>query len=328
MCHAYDHLSRLRRTEALRNLVQETRLAREQLIQPLFVHHGQNVVQEIKSMPGQYQLSINRLIERARELVDIGIVAVILFGIPEHKDATGSDATDENGLICRAVRALKQAVPGLLVITDVCFCEYTDHGHCGILQERDGCHILDHRLTCTYLCRQARVQALAGADMLAPSGMIDGAVRAIRQGLAEIGFEHIPIMSYAAKYASSMYGPFRDAAEGAPAFGDRRSHQLDPANAREALLEIETDIAEGADIVMVKPALAYLDIIQQARQRFDVPIAAYSVSGEYAMIKAAAEKGWLDERSVVEETLLAMRRAGADMMITYHAAEMARWMGP
>jgi len=320
-------LSRLRANEVLRSMVRETSLAVTDLIAPVFVHHADNVRNPIASMPGAFQLSVENAAEYAKQLFDLGICSVLLFGIPAQKDAIGSDTwDDDNGVIQRALRALKQAAPDMLLITDVCFCEYTDHGHCGVLTERNGEKVIDHDATLENLALQVASHAKAGADMIAPSGMIDGAVGAIREALDGTGYSHIPIMAYAAKYASSFYGPFRDAAEGAPKFGDRRSYQMDVANSNEALREVELDIAEGADIVMVKPALAYLDIIRQVKTAFGMPTAAYNVSGEYAMVKAAAAKGWLDEKAIALEILTAIKRAGADLIITYHAPDAARWL--
>ena len=313
---------RLRRTEALRRLVRETRLSPEEFVYPLFVVTGKGVRNAIPSMPGQHQLSLDQLPAEAQELRSLGIPAVLLFGIPSAKDEQGSGAYAADGIVQQAVRALKQADPELLVITDVCLCEYTSHGHCGVVKDEE----VDNDATLPLLARTALSHAQAGADMVAPSAMMDSQVAAIRQALDEGGFPHTPIMAYAAKYASAFYGPFREAAESAPQFGDRRGYQMDPANAREALREIEADIAEGADIVMVKPALAYLDVLARARERFDMPLAAYNVSGEYAMIKAAAANGWLDERRVTLEVLTAIKRAGADIIITYHAKEAARWL--
>jgi porphobilinogen synthase len=322
MDETIDRLRRLRRTEALRRLVRETRLSPEGFVYPLFVISGRGVRNAIPSMPGQHQLSVDQLSAEAAELRALGIPAVLLFGIPSMKDEQGSGAYAADGIVQQAVRALKQADPELLVITDVCLCEYTSHGHCGVVKDGE----VDNDATLPLLARTALSQAQAGADMVAPSAMMDGQVAAIRQALDEGGFPHIPIMAYAAKYASAFYGPFREAAESAPQFGDRRGYQMDPPNAREALREIEADIAEGADIVMVKPALAYLDVLARARERFDLPLAAYNVSGEYAMIKAAAANGWLDERRVTLEVLTAIKRAGADIIITYHAKEAARWL--
>jgi porphobilinogen synthase len=317
---------RLRGHPRLRDLVRETHLSVVDLIYPLFVYHGRNLRREIPSMPGQYQLSVDRLGEALAEIAELGIPGIILFGIPEHKDAQGSAAARDDGIVQQAIRLARQVAPELLVITDLCFCEYTDHGHCGPLAEILGRIDVDNDATLPLLVEQAQSQARAGAHMIAPSGMMDGMVRAIRQGLDRAGFTYIPIMSYAAKFASGYYGPFRDAAESAPSFGDRRSYQMDPANAREALLEAALDLAEGADILMVKPALAYLDIIYRVKQACGLPLAAYNVSGEYAMIKAAAANGWIDERRIVLETLTAIKRAGADMILTYHALDVARWL--
>ncbi len=319
---AFRRFRRLRRTEGLRSLVRETELTPSHLVYPLFVVHGTGVKQEIPSMPGQFRLSPDMLPEEARELRSLGIGAVLLFGIPARKDEEGGEAYDPQGIVQRAIRALKSADPELVVITDVCLCEYTSHGHCGIVVGGE----VDNDRTLPLLARMAVSHAAAGADMVAPSDMMDGRVKAIRQALDEEGFSHVPIMAYSAKAASAFYGPFREAAESAPQFGDRRSYQMDPANAREALREIEADIEEGADIVMVKPALSNLDIIALARQLFGVPIAAYNVSGEYAMVKAAARLGWLDEQRITWEILTAIRRAGADIVITYHAKEVAAWL--
>jgi porphobilinogen synthase len=308
-------------------MVRETTLEISDLIQPLFVHHGEKVKNEIASMPGQFQLSVDNLTEQAREFFDMGIRAVLLFGIPAHKDPIGSDSWDDkNGIIQRALRALRKATPEMILICDVCFCEYTDHGHCGVIVERNGRKVLDHDATLENLALQTASHARAGADIVAPSGMIDGAVGVMRQTLDGMACSHIPIMSYSAKYASSFYGPFRDAAEGAPKFGDRRSHQMDIANSDEALREVELDIREGADIVMVKPALAYMDIIRRVKDTFSMPTAAYNVSGEYAMVKAAAANGWIDEKSIVLEILTGLKRAGADLIITYHTPDVAGWL--
>ncbi len=311
---------RLRRNENFRRMVRETRLSVDQLVLPLFVVEGQNVVNPVGSMPGVSQLSIDRLVVECREVRDLGIPAVILFGIPDNKDENGSEAYSENGIIARAVRAIKAEVEDLLVITDVCLCEYTDHGHCGVVVDGD----VDNDSTVELLAREALVHARAGADMIAPSDMMDGRVDGIREILDEEGYDNVPILSYAAKFASSFYGPFREAAESTPQFGDRRSYQMDAANGDEALREVEMDLDEGADIVMVKPALAYLDLIWRVKQSFEVPVAAYQVSGEYAMIKAAAQNGWLDEERVMMESLLAIRRAGADIILTYFAKDAAR----
>jgi porphobilinogen synthase len=319
-------LRRLRCHPKLRDLVRESRLVVDDLIYPLFVYHGSNLKREIASMPGQYQLSQDRLGEMVDLVAELKIPAVLLFGIPEHKDAQGSAASKESGIVQEAIRLIKRRQPELVIITDVCFCEYTDHGHCGPLSSPGGRVDVDNDATIVLLAEQAVSHARAGADMVAPSGMMDGMVGAIRSGLDRAGFSHLPILSYAAKYASAYYGPFRDAAESAPAFGDRRSYQMDPANSNEALREVALDLSEGADLVMVKPGLAYLDIIRRVKDRFGVPVAAYNVSGEYAMIKAAAANGWLDERRVTLETLTGFKRAGADMIITYHALDAARWL--
>jgi len=311
---------RLRRTETLRRMVRETRLSRDQLILPLFVVPGRRVDNPVKSMPGVSQLSVDKVVEECRELGDLGIPAVILFGIPERKDAEGSEAYREDGIIPTAVRAIKKAVPDLVVITDVCLCEYTDHGHCGLIIEGD----VDNDSTVELLAQEALAHARAGADIVAPSDMMDGRVDAIREALDEDGLDQVVIMAYAAKFASGFYGPFRDAAESTPQFGDRRSYQMDPANGDEALREVEMDLDEGADIVMVKPALAYLDLIRRVKDAFGVPTAAYQVSGEYAMIKAAAQNGWLDEERVMMETLTSIHRAGADLILTYFAKDAAR----
>ena len=313
-------LRRLRRSPALRTLVQETRLSVEDLIFPLFVCPGKGVRREIPSMPGNYQLSVDRLLEECREVRGLGIPGVILFGLPEGKDDTGSASWSEQGIVQQAVRALKKEVPELLVITDVCLCEYTSHGHCGLI--RDGA--VDNDATLQLLARQALSHARAGADLVAPSDMMDGRVGRIRETLDGAGFQELPIMSYAAKYASAFYGPFRDAAGSAPQFGDRRGYQMDPPNAREALREVELDIAEGADIVIVKPALAYLDVVYRVKSAFNLPVAAYNVSGEFACIKAASERGWLDEERIVAEVLLSIKRAGADIILTYFAKQAAR----
>jgi porphobilinogen synthase len=327
MSYPTVRLSRLRANETFRSMVRQTELKLDNLVTPLFAHHADKVKNEISSMPGQYQFSVDNLAEHARELFDMGLRSVLLFGIPVKKDAVGSDTWDDkNGVIQRAVRAIRQAAPEMIIITDVCFCEYTDHGHCGVLVERRGEKVLDHDATLENLALQVVSHARAGADMVAPSGMIDGAVGVIRETLDGAGFTNVPIMAYAAKYASSFYGPFRDAAQGAPQFGDRRSYQMDIANRDEAMREVELDIAEGADIVMVKPALAYMDVIQQVKDAFGMPTAAYNVSGEYAMVKAAAANGWLDEKKVVLEILTSLKRAGADILLTYHAPDVARWL--
>jgi len=317
---------RLRQSPALRALVRETQLDVAQLVLPLFVRSGRKVRRPIAAMPGVFQLSPDELLREATRAHELGVPAVLLFGIPAAKDARASGAYAANGIVQQAVRRLKKELPQLLVITDVCLCEYMDHGHCGLVrQDRSGARILNDP-TLRLLARTAVSQVEAGADMVAPSDMMDGRVRAIRTELDRLGFPETPIMSYAAKFASAFYGPFREAAESAPKFGDRRSYQLDPANAREALREVALDIQEGADIVMVKPALAYLDILYRVKTEFGYPTAAYAVSAEYAMVKAAGAKGWIDERAVMLESLLAMRRAGADLMITYAAAAVARWL--
>jgi porphobilinogen synthase len=323
-----QRLRRLRYHPQVRELVRQTRLTPKQLILPLFVRPGEGIQQEISSMPGQYQMSLDVFAEELRHISELGLGGVILFGIPEEKDSAGSDATHDDGIVQRAVRVAKHVAPSLLTITDVCLCEYTDHGHCGIVNETTGRMDVDNDATLELLAREAVSHVRAGADMVAPSGMMDGMVRAIRGGLDQNGFAHVPLMSYAAKYASSFYGPFREAAESAPQFGDRRSYQMDPAgDAGMALREVELDLAEGADMIMVKPALAYLDIIERVASRFPgVPLAAYNVSGEYSMVKAAAARGWLDERSVALESLTAISRAGASIILTYWAKDVARWL--
>jgi porphobilinogen synthase len=317
-------LRRLRRTPALRTMIRETSLRPAQLIQPLFVEHGEDRCTSIASMPGITRFTVDRLVEEARSLTALGIEAVLLFGIPAHKDAEGQESWAENGIVQRAVRELKAGAPELVVITDVCLCEYTDHGHCGLLDQRGA---LRNDATLEVLGRIAVSHARAGADVVAPSGMLDGMVGAIRAQLDAAGLGEVAILSYAVKYASSFYGPFREAAEGAPAFGDRRSHQMDPANAREALREAALDLAEGADLLMVKPGLPYLDVIRRLRDAYpEAPLAAYNVSGEYSMLKAAAERGWLDGRAAALEVLTSLARAGADLVITYHAKEAASWL--
>ena len=311
---------RMRRNEALRSLIRETTLSAGQLIYPLFIVPGKKVKKEVPSMPGVHQISVDQLAAEARELQAHGVNSVILFGIPEKKDGVGSGAHNKDGIVQRAIRELKNKAPDLLVITDVCLCEYTDHGHCGFLVNNE----VDNDTTLEILAQTALSHAKAGADIVAPSDMMDGRVAEIRATLDENNFEMVPIISYAVKYASAFYGPFRDAAESTPQFGDRRAYQMDPANSREALREATLDVDEGADVLMVKPALAYLDIITRLKDEFDLPLAAYQVSGEYAMIKAAEAKGWIDGKRVMQETLLAIRRAGADMIITYFAKEMAR----
>jgi porphobilinogen synthase len=316
-------LRRLRRTEAIRQLVAETVLSPSDLVCPLFVTHGRGVKNEIESMPGIHQFSVDLLTKEARDVAALGIKAVILFGIPEKKDDIGSGAYDPDGVVQRAIRAIKGSTADLAVITDVCLCEYTGHGHCGVVADGE----VDNDRTLELLAKTALSHAAAGADIVAPSAMMDGQVRAIREALDSSNFAHIPILAYAAKYASAFYGPFRDAAGSAPQFGDRRSYQMDPANVREALREVEQDIAEGADMVMVKPALAYLDVIHRVRDTFNHTLVAYNVSGEYSMVKAAAARGWIDECRTVMEILTAIKRAGADIIITYHAREAAAWLG-
>ena len=317
-----SRLRRLRRTESLRALVRENHVEVRDLVYPLFIIEGSGMKQEITSMPDIFRFSVDQLPQEVEEIAKLGIPAVLLFGIPEHKDEVGSAAYHPEGVIQQAIRAIKKSVPKLLVVTDVCLCEYTSHGHCGVVV--DG--YVDNDQTLLLLARTAVSHAEAGADMVAPSDMMDGRVKAIREALDEKGLQHTPILAYAAKYASAFYGPFREAAEAPPQFGDRRSYQMDPPNLREALREVEQDIAEGADIIMVKPALAYLDVIRRVRDTFNYPVAAYNVSGEYAMVKAAALQGWLDEKQVVLEVLTAIKRAGADIILTYHAKEVSRWL--
>ena len=316
-------MRRMRDLPALRSLAQETRISVGDFIYPIFVTHGRGVQNPIDPMPGMYQLSLDNLIREVGEVASLGIDAVLLFGLPANKDPEGTEAYEPDGIIQEAIRAIKQTIPEMLVITDVCLDEFTDHGHCGVI--RDG--RVDNDATLELLARMAVCQAEAGADVVAPSAMMDGQVAAIRKGLDAGGFEHLPIMAYSAKYASSFYGPFRVAADSAPQFGDRRGYQMDIANSREALREIRMDIDEGADMIMVKPALAYLDVISEARREFGYPMAAYNVSGEYAMVKAAAENEWIDGQRITLEILTAIKRAGADMIISYHAKEAARWLG-
>jgi len=316
---------RLRGSENIRRMVRETRLSVDQLIQPFFVIYGRDVANPVASMPGVFQFSIDRLIPQVKATWELGIPAILLFGIPEHKDPVGSGAYDHGGIIQQAIRAIKDAVPEILVITDVCLCEYTDHGHCGVVS--DAGEVLNDP-TLELLAREALSHAQAGADIVAPSDMMDGRVGAIRKALDQGGYSHVPILSYAVKYASAFYGPFRDAAESAPRFGDRRSYQMDPCNVREAIKEAQLDLEEGADMLMVKPALPYLDVIRVIRDAFpQVPLVAYNVSGEYSLIKAAARLNWVDEERVVMESLLAIRRAGADIIITYFAQDVARKLG-
>jgi len=321
MAFPTQRLRRLRANPLIRAMVRETTLDVRDLVYPMFVVPGRGVARPIASMPGIFQLSVDRAVAEAREVRELGIPAIILFGIPQHKDAVGSEAYDPSGVIPQAVRAIRESVPDLVVITDVCLCEYTDHGHCGVLRGEE----VDNDPTLELLAREAVCHARAGAHIVAPSDMMDGRVAVIRRALDGEGLENVPILSYAAKYASGFYGPFREAAESAPRFGDRRGYQMDPANGDEALREIALDLEEGADIIMVKPALAYLDVIRRARERFPgVPIAAYNVSGEYAMLQAAAERGWIEGERVTMEILTAIRRAGADFVLTYSAKDAAR----
>jgi porphobilinogen synthase len=313
---------RLRRTEALRGFVRETRLSTSGLVYPMFACPGTKVRTEVSSMPGIFQQSVDQIVEECREVAGLGIPAVILFGLPDKKDEVGSEASHPNGAVQRAIEAIRKAKLDLLVITDVCLCEYTSHGHCGVIENGD----VANDPSVERLAAAALSHARAGADIVAPSDMMDGRVGAIRQKLDANGFEDVAILSYAAKYCSGFYGPFREAAQSAPQFGDRRSYQMDPANAREALREVALDLEEGADVIMVKPALPYLDIIQRVRERFDVPVAAYNVSGEYAMVKGAARNGWIEEQRVVLEIMTSIQRAGAEIVLTYHAKDVARWL--
>ena len=323
MSFPQNRLRRLRRTATWRRMLRETVLSANDFVYPMFIVHGDDVSTPVASMPGVAQLSVDRLVQEASEVYDLGVPAVILFGLPERKDPKGSEGYDSEGIVARAIRAIKKEVPDLLVWADVCLCEYTDHGHCGLLTASGE---VDNDATLPLLARAALVYAQAGADAVAPSDMMDGRVAVIRLLLDDNNFTHIPIVSYAAKYASAYYGPFRDAADSAPAFGDRRGYQMDPANGDEALREVELDLDEGADIVMVKPAGPYLDVLWRVKEAFGVPTAAYQVSGEYALIKAAGEKGWLDERRTVLESLTGIKRAGADMILTYFAKDAARWL--
>lgn len=311
---------RLRKNENFRRMIRENALSVDDLILPLFVTFGKNKKNEISSMPGQYQLSVDNLAKEAKEIYELGIPAVILFGIPEHKDELGTDAYSDKGIVQQAIKEIKNKVPELTVITDVCLCEFTSHGHCGFVEKGD----VDNDQTIDLLAREAISHAKAGADMVAPSDMMDGRIAAIREALDENGYDNMPIMSYAAKYASAYYGPFREAAESTPEFGDRRSYQMDAANSNEAIREVELDIAEGADIIMVKPGLPYLDILRRIKDEFDHPLAVYNVSGEYSMIKAAEKMGWIDGEKVMMETLLSFKRAGADLILTYFAKDAAR----
>ncbi len=321
-------LRRLRQNENIRRLVRETRLSTDDLIMPLFVRPGKGIKQPIPSMPGNFQMSVDKLVEEVKALEGLGIPGVILFGIPEKKDEMGSDAYADQGIIQQAIIAIKKEVKNVLVITDVCLCEYTNHGHCGFIRkdEKTGHADVDNDMTLELLAKEAVSHANAGADIIAPSDMMDGRVGVIRDSLDEEGFSHIPIMAYSAKYASGFYGPFREAAESTPGFGDRSSYQMDPHNALESIREVALDIEEGADIVMVKPALAYLDIIRMIKDEFQYPVAAYNVSGEFSVVKAAAEKGWIDEKRVALEILTGIKRAGADMILTYWAKDAAQWL--
>jgi porphobilinogen synthase len=323
MAFPAQRMRRLRGSEALRRLVRETALSVGDLVQPLFVVPGRDVVRPVSSMPGVAQMSVDRIVREARDLHDLGFPGVILFGIPDRKDESGTSAGDDDGVVPRAVRAIRESVPDLLVITDVCLCEYTDHGHCGVL---DG-ETVDNDRTLELLALEAVAHARAGAQVIAPSDMMDGRIGAIRRALDDEGFADLPILSYAAKYASAFYGPFREAAESTPRFGDRRGYQMDPGNADEALREVALDLEEGADFVMVKPALPYLDVVRRVKDRFGVPVAAYHVSGEYAMLRAAAERGWIDGERAMIEVLTAIRRAGADVILTYFARDAARVLG-
>lgn len=313
---------RMRINKAIRSMVRETSLSPKDFVYPIFVVPGENVKEEIPSMPNCYHLSVDKAVELAEEIYELGIPSVEVFGLPEYKDEIGSSAWDMNSPVQRAIKAIKEAVQELIIVGDVCLCQYTSHGHCGKLCD----HYVDNDETLKLLQKVAVSQAKAGADIIAPSDMMDGRVAAIREALDENGFINVSIMSYTIKYASGYYGPFRDAANSAPQFGDRRAYQMDPANDREAMKELELDLEEGADIIMVKPALAYLDIVRKVRDRVNHPVAVYNVSGEYAMVKAAAEKGWIDEKRIVLETLTSMKRAGADIIITYHAMDAARWL--
>lgn len=319
---------RLRRTAGIRSLVRETVLGTNDFIYPIFVTHGSNVKEEIPSMPGVYHFSMDRLEEEIRDVVASGVGAILLFGVPETKDAVGTSAYDADGIVQRATRAIKGWAPELVIVADTCLCQFTDHGHCGIVRqdEATGTAIVDNDRSLELLVRTAVSQAEAGADIIAPSNMMDGFVHAIRAGLDEAGYSDIAIMSYSVKYASAFYGPFRDAAHSAPQFGDRKTYQMDPANVREAAREAESDVAEGADMLMVKPALAYLDVLRMLKEQFDLPVVAYNVSAEYSMVKAGAANGWINEKAIVLETLTGMKRAGADMIITYHAKDAARWL--
>lgn len=318
----FDRHRRLRSSNAMRELVRETKLQVEDLIYPLFVIEGKEIKNEVPSMPGVFQLSLDYLADEMEEIQRLGIKAVMLFGIPEEKDAEGTGAYDDQGIIQEATRLIKKMYPELLVVADTCLCEYTSHGHCGVIRHQD----VDNDASLKLLAETAVSQAKAGADIIAPSNMMDGYVAVIRQALNEAGFTHIPIMAYAVKYASAFYGPFRDAADSTPEFGDRKTYQMDPANRLEAIREAESDVAEGADFIIVKPALSYLDIVRDVRETVNLPVVAYNVSGEYSMVKAAAIQGWIDEEAIVMEKLLAMKRAGAGLILTYFAKDVAKWL--
>ncbi|QQE73323.1 porphobilinogen synthase [Brevibacillus composti] len=322
MAGTFDRHRRLRSSAAMRNLVRENHVRVEDLIYPLFVVEGTNIKEEIPSMPGVYHFSLDRLKEEMEEIAALGIQSVLMFGVPEHKDYCGSEAYNDEAITQRAIRQIKADHPEMIVIADTCLCQYTDHGHCGVLQEGQ----VDNDETLKLLAAAAVSQAKAGADIIAPSNMMDGFVAAIRQGLDEAGFAHIPIMSYAVKYASSFYGPFREAAHSTPQSGDRKTYQMDPANAREGLREAASDVAEGADFLMVKPGLAFMDMVLRLRENFNLPLVVYNVSAEYSMVKAAAANGWIDEERIVMETLVGFKRAGADLIITYHAKDVAKWL--
>ncbi|MET3290453.1 UNVERIFIED_CONTAM: porphobilinogen synthase [Brevibacillus sp. OAP136] len=323
MALSFDRHRRLRTSPAMRNLVREFHVRKEDLIYPLFIVEGTGVKNEISSMPGVYQFSLDRLNEELEEIVALGIQSVLMFGIPDEKDACGSQGYAEDGIVQKAIHQIKETHPQLVVVADTCLCEYTDHGHCGVIHNHD----VDNDESLELLAKTAVSQARAGADIIAPSNMMDGFVIAIRQALDEAGFKNIPIMSYAVKYASAYYGPFREAAESTPQFGDRKTYQMDPANAREGVREAASDIAEGADFLIVKPGLAYMDMVHRLREKFEVPMVVYNVSAEYSMVKAAALNGWIDEERIVMETMVGFKRAGADLIITYHAKDVAKWLG-
>lgn len=322
MAQTFDRHRRLRKSAAMRNLVRENHVRMDDLIYPLFVVEGSGIKKEIPSMPGVYQFSLDKLADEMQEVVEAGIQSVLMFGVPEYKDACGSGAYNDEAITQQAIRQIKEAHPQMIVIADTCLCEYTDHGHCGVLHEGD----VVNDETLKLLGQTAVSQARAGADIIAPSNMMDGFVVAIREALDEAGYEHIPIMSYAVKYASAFYGPFRDAANSAPQFGDRKTYQMDPANSREGLREAASDVKEGADFLIVKPGMAFMDMVVRLRENFNLPIVAYNVSAEYSMVKAAAANGWIDEERIVMETLVGFKRAGADLIITYHAKDVAKWL--